>query len=112
MQTTTQSFIIHPTSPSKPSYKQPTYKQIASTTQTNNPTKLNLFGLGAPEIAVIVIAGAFLLGPQKLAEMGKDAGKITGEFKEVPKEFQKGFKEGESLSKANRAKIMDKVDDE
>merc|ERR1711862_805488 len=37
-------------------------------------TKLYVFGLGGPEIAVILIAGAFLLGPQKLAELGKDAG--------------------------------------
>lgn len=55
----------------------------------------SLFGLGAPELAIIAVAAAFLLGPQKLAEMGKDAGKIAGELKEVPKEFQKGMKEGE-----------------
>ena len=40
-----------------------------------------LFGLGAPEIGIILIAAAFLLGPQKLAELGKDAGKIAGELK-------------------------------
>lgn len=56
---------------------------------------MGLFGLGAPEIAVILVAAAFLLGPQKLAELGKDAGKIAGELKEVPKEFQKGLEEGE-----------------
>jgi sec-independent protein translocase protein TatA len=59
-----------------------------------------LFGLGPAEIAVIVIAGAFLLGPQKLAELGKDAGKIAGELKEVPKEFQKGLAEGEKQAQA------------
>ena len=59
---------------------------------------MSLFGLGGPEIAVILIAGAFLLGPQKLAEFGKDAGKIAGELKEVPKEFQKGMAEGESAA--------------
>ena len=56
---------------------------------------MSLFGLGGPELAVILIAGAFLLGPEKLAELGKDAGKIGGELKEVPKEFQKGLEEGE-----------------
>ena len=56
---------------------------------------MSLFGLGAPELAIILIAAAFLLGPQKLAELGKDAGKIAGELKEVPKEFQKGMAEGE-----------------
>lgn len=33
---------------------------------------MSLFGLGGPEIAIILIAAAFLLGPQKLAELGKD----------------------------------------
>lgn len=61
---------------------------------------MGLFGLGVPELAVIAIAAAFLLGPQKLAELGKDAGKIAGELKEVPKEFQKGLAEGESQAKA------------
>jgi sec-independent protein translocase protein TatA len=54
-----------------------------------------LFGLGAAEIAIILVAAAFLLGPQKLAELGRDAGKMAGELKEVPKEFQKGIAEGE-----------------
>ena len=60
---------------------------------------MGLFGLGAPEIAIILVAAAFLLGPQKLAEFGKDAGKIAGELKEVPKEFQKGLQEGETSAK-------------
>jgi sec-independent protein translocase protein TatA len=63
-----------------------------------NVQMMGLFGLGAPEIAVILVAAAFLLGPQKLAELGKDAGKIAGELKEVPKEFQAGLKEGEQAA--------------
>lgn len=57
---------------------------------------MGLFGLGPAEIAIVLVAAAFLLGPQKLAELGKDAGKIAGELKEVPKEFQKGLAEGEA----------------
>mmetsp|Transcript_4382 Transcript_4382/g.7858 ORF Transcript_4382/g.7858 Transcript_4382/m.7858 type:complete len:157 (-) Transcript_4382:373-843(-) len=60
---------------------------------------MSLFGLGGPELAIILIAAAFVLGPQKLAELGKDAGKIAGELKEVPKEFQKGLAEGETEAK-------------
>jgi sec-independent protein translocase protein TatA len=62
-----------------------------------------LFGLGVPELVVIAIAAAFILGPQKLAELGKDAGKIAGELKEVPKEFQKGLAEGEMSAKQMKA---------
>ena len=66
---------------------------------------MGLFGLGAPEIGVILVAAAFLLGPEKLASLGKDAGKIAGELKEVPKEFQEGMKEGEAQAKAVKAKM-------
>lgn len=68
---------------------------------------MGLFGLGAPEIAVVLVAAAFLLGPQKLAELGKDAGKIAGELKEVPKEFQKGLEEGEESAKIMKSEIVD-----
>ncbi len=67
---------------------------------------MGLFGLGAPEIAIILVAAAFLLGPQKLAELGKDAGKIAGELKEVPKEFQKGLAEGEAQAKVSKKELV------
>lgn len=68
---------------------------------------MGLFGLGAPEIAVILIAGAFLLGPQKLAELGKEAGKMAGELKEVPKEFQDGLAEGEKQAQQIKKEISE-----
>lgn len=71
-----------------------------------NVQTMGLFGLGAPEIAIILVAAAFLLGPQKLAELGKDAGKIAGELKEVPKEFQKGLAEGEAQAKIMKESIV------
>lgn len=66
---------------------------------------MGLFGLGGPEIAVILIAGAFLLGPSKLAELGKEAGKMAGELKEVPKEFQDGLAEGEASAQKLKKEI-------
>ena len=72
---------------------------------------MGLFGLGPAEIAVILVAGAFVLGPQKLAELGKDAGKIAGELKEVPKEFQKGMEEGEATAQAIKQEITGEVEE-
>ncbi len=72
---------------------------------------MGLFGLGGPEIAVILIAGAFLLGPQKLAELGKEAGKMAGELKEVPKEFQQGLVEGEKEAQRMKKEIAESVKD-
>lgn len=76
-----------------------------------NIQTMGFFGLGAPEIAVILIAGAFLLGPQKIAELSREAGKTAGELKEIPKEFQKGIEEGEVDARSKKAKQMDSVDD-
>ena len=72
---------------------------------------MGLFGLGAPEIAIILIAGAFVLGPQKLAELGKEAGKMAGELKEVPKEFQEGLAEGEREAQKMKKELTGEVKD-
>ncbi len=99
---TPQSFrsMTQPTIPSS-HYYTPAALQHQRKSVANVQT-MGLFGLGAPEIAIILVAAAFVLGPQKLAELGKDAGKIAGELKEVPKEFQKGLQEGEA--NANKLK--------
>lgn len=72
---------------------------------------MGLFGLGAPEIAVVLVAAAFLLGPEKLASLGKDAGKIAGELKEVPKEFQEGLKEGEAAAAKMKQETSKQIED-
>ncbi|KAG5175743.1 Tha4/Hcf106 protein [Tribonema minus] len=65
---------------------------------------MGLFGLGAPEIAVIIVVAALVLGPEKLTSFAKDAGKMAGELKEVPKEFQAGIDEGEASMKTQMKK--------
>jgi sec-independent protein translocase protein TatA len=69
-----------------------------------------IFGLGGPEIAIILVAAAFLIGPQQL---GKVAGQfkneldnVPDELKKIPKEFQKGVEEGETNARARNAKQM------
>ena len=64
---------------------------------------MGLFGLGGPEVAVIVVVAAFILGPEKLAGLSKDLGKVAGELKEVPKEFQKGIEEGEASNMSRKS---------
>ena len=71
--------------------------QRATQRQTRRSVVTNsLFGLGAPELVVILGLGAFVLGPDKLASMAKDFGKVAGELKDVPKEFKEGLEEGEA----------------
>mmetsp|Transcript_239 Transcript_239/g.438 ORF Transcript_239/g.438 Transcript_239/m.438 type:complete len:149 (+) Transcript_239:95-541(+) len=73
-----------------------------------------LFGLGLPEIALILVAAVFLIGPQKLGEFvkesGKTAGELADELKNVPQEFQKGMEEGEMEARSRKAKQMKPVD--
>jgi sec-independent protein translocase protein TatA len=77
-----------------------------------NVQTMGFFGLGAPEIIIILIAGAFVLGPQKLAELGKEAGKMSSDLKDVPKEFQKGLEEGEIEARSRKAKKMEEDPEE
>lgn len=39
-----------------------------------------MFGLGAPELAVVVGVGALLFGPSKLPELGRSVGKSVRGF--------------------------------
>jgi sec-independent protein translocase protein TatA len=101
----TSKFGVSRVAPSSP---QNLYQPAALQRQRQSMAQvqtMGLFGLGPAEIGVIFVAAAFLLGPDKLAEFGKDAGKIAGELKEVPKEFQKGMDEGEAQAKAVKSKI-------
>jgi sec-independent protein translocase protein TatA len=112
------SFLKHSPTTSRTNFGAHSYKtlllpaSLINNRQSNSQnrrgsTALNgFFGLGGPEIAVIGLAAAFLLGPSKLSEFSKDLGKIAGELKDVPKEFQKGLQEGEAESRAINAKIM------
>eukprot|EP00890_Picochlorum_soloecismus_P001478 jgi/Picsp_1/2330/NSC_05793-R1_twin arginine targeting family len=52
-----------------------------------------LFGLGAPELAVIVGVVALVYGPSKLPEVGKGLGKTFKSFQSAAKEFEKELKE-------------------
>ena len=84
---------------------------VASTTELYG----GIFGLGVPELLIIGIAGGVLIGPEKL---GKYIGDVTGklqsegipdEFKQIPKEFQKGFEESTTNAKARNAKPMEPI---
>ena len=55
---------------------------------------MGLFGLGAPEILVILGFTALAFGPETLKGWAKDAGKIAGELKDVPKEFNEALQSG------------------
>ena len=61
---------------------------------------MNIFGIGLPEMALIMILALLIVGPKKLPEIGRSLGKAIRGFQEASKEFETEFKkEAERLEK-------------
>ena len=49
---------------------------------------MNIFGVGLPEVTVILILALLIFGPKKLPELGKQIGKTLKSLKKASNEFQ------------------------
>lgn len=59
---------------------------------------MNIFGIGLPEMGVIMVVALLIFGPKKLPEIGRSLGKTIRSFQEASNEFQSEFKkESEQL---------------
>lgn len=62
---------------------------------------MNIFGIGLPEMAVIMVLALLIFGPKKLPEIGRSLGKAMRSFQDASREFENEFKrEAEQLEQA------------
>lgn len=53
---------------------------------------MNIFGIGLPEMGLIVVIALLVFGPKKLPEIGRSLGKTLKSFQDASKEFESEFK--------------------
>ena len=53
---------------------------------------MNVFGIGLPEMAVILVIALLVFGPKKLPEVGRSLGKAIRGFQDASKDFESEFK--------------------
>ena len=62
---------------------------------------MNVFGIGLPEMGLIMVIALLVFGPKKLPEIGRSMGKAIRGFQDASKEFESEFKrEAEQIEQA------------
>ncbi len=68
---------------------------------------MNVFGIGLPEMALIMVIALLVFGPKKLPEIGRSLGKAIRGFQEASKEFEAEFKhEAEQIEQAAKTPTL------
>ena len=60
---------------------------------------MNIFGIGIPEIALIVVLALLIFGPKRLPQLGKTIGKTLKGLQTASKEFENEINKTLKLNK-------------
>jgi sec-independent protein translocase protein TatA len=67
---------------------------------------MNIFGIGLPEMILIMLVALLIFGPKKLPEIGRSMGKAIKGFQDASREFESEFKrEADRLEQPTTAPI-------
>ena len=70
---------------------------------------MNIFGVGLPEVTVILILALLIFGPKKLPELGKQLGKTLKSLKKASNEFQNEI--DQVINEPEKADLPDSLKD-
>ena len=72
---------------------------------------MNIFGVGLPEVTVILVLALLIFGPKKLPELGKQLGKTLKSLKTASNEFQNEINQVMNESNEQSLNELSKIED-
>jgi TatA/E family protein of Tat protein translocase len=69
-----------------------------------------MFGIGMPEMILILAIALIVIGPKKLPDLAKSLGKAFGEFKKATSELKESFDVNQNLNQVKKS--LDEINDD